>query len=130
MSSNGEDLNQQLSDEKITYVDLEMLEYEDNVLLFLRKKLDSFAVDVLRMIRNEHKKDGLNKTSIDNYAEHRKRYDAAILVLEGQGFIENRPVGTSKPYFLTVRGLQLIQLLIKERAREKELELGQQQFER
>ena len=100
---------------RIQYIDLEELEYDYDVLLFLRKKLDPFTIDCFRMVVKKHTSDGLTKTQIENYNSHRKRFDAAFLILEGQGFIEKRSVGVHKPYFVTVRGLQLASLLRDEK---------------
>jgi predicted transcriptional regulator len=44
----------------------------------------------------------------------RKRYDAAFLTLEAQGFIEKQEDGTSTPYYITIRGRQLGTLLKNE----------------
>lgn len=118
MSGNNEPSKQHVIDKQIKYVDLEKLQYEYNVLLFLRKKLDSFAIDCFRKIVNQHNKEGLNKTKLDDYVEHRKRYDASFLTLEVQGFVEKRSNGISKPYFLTTRGLQLVHLLKEEKEKE------------
>jgi len=98
------------------YIDLDQLEYDEHTLLFLRKKLDDFTINVFRMVvqsNKEHK--GLVKTRLENYHSMRKRYDAAILTLEVQGFIEKREDGTSTPYYVTVRGAQLGRLLAKEK---------------
>ena len=96
---------------QVKYIDLEKLLYDPKVLMFLRKKLDSFAIDCFRKIISQHNRNGLNKTKIEDYVVHRKRYDAAFLILESQGFVEKRADGISKPYFVTVRGLQLSSLL-------------------
>ncbi|KAA9014897.1 hypothetical protein [Niallia endozanthoxylica] len=98
-----------------TYVDLDELEYNIQTLRFLRKKLDDFTIDVFRQTAIENKNHrGLVKTRLENYHSMRKRYDAAFLILEAQGFIEKKEDGTSTPYFVTIRGRQLMTILNKE----------------
>ena len=109
--------------QNVKYVDIEEISYNQDVLLFLRKKLDAFAIECLRKVMHHHNNGGLNKTKIDNYNDHRKRYDAAFLILESQGFIEWQQDGISKPYFLTIRGRQLIHMLSAEKAQNKSLEM-------
>lgn len=98
------------------YIDLDELEYNENTLRFLRKKLDDFAIDIFRLVvreNREHK--GLVKTRLEDYHNMRKKYDAAFLMLEAQGFIEKKEDGTSTPYYVTIRGRQLGTLLSEER---------------
>lgn len=120
----GKPENSAVEIQNIKYVDLEEINYSHDVLLFLRKKLDPFTIDCLRKVKDHHQIGGLNKTKIENYNDHRKRYDAAFLILESQGFIEWQQDGISKPYFLTVRGRQLIQLLVKEKAQNNAVEIN------
>lgn len=101
------------------YIDLNDIVYSPPVLLFLRHKIDDFAIECLRKIVDHRNKGGLHKTKLGDYTLHRKRYDAAILTLEAQGFIEHKQDGKNKPYFLTVRGHQLIRLLAEEREKLK-----------
>jgi predicted transcriptional regulator len=97
------------------YIDLDELEFNENTLRFLRKKLDDFTIDVFRKIVTQNKVyKGLVKTRLDNYQSMRKRYDAAFLTLEAQGFIEKQEDGTSTPYYITIRGRQLGTLLKNE----------------
>lgn len=90
-----------------------------DVLYFLRKKLDNFTIDCLRKVKDFHNLEGLHKTKLENYKAHRKKYDAAFLTLEVQGFIEKKNDGKAKPYYLSVRGFQLIHLLVQEKIRKK-----------
>ncbi|MDE3841002.1 hypothetical protein C0966_17195 (plasmid) [Bacillus methanolicus] len=106
---------------KTNYKDLDQLEYDEDTLRFLRKKLDDFTIDVFRKIVNENKLHrGLVKTRLENFHSMRKRYDAAFLILESQGFIEKREDGTATPYFVTIRGRQLGQLLKQEKLEREE----------
>jgi len=101
--------------------DLNELEYDIDTLLFLRNKLDDFTVDIFRKIVNQNRMhQGLVKTRLDQYHSLRKRYDAAFLVLESQGFIEQRKDGTATPYYITIRGRQLGHLLKEEKLRKQE----------
>jgi hypothetical protein len=98
------------------YIDLDELEFNENTLRFFRKKLDDFTIDVFRKVVTQNKlHKGLVKTRLENYKSKRKRYDAAFLTLEAQGFIEKREDGTSTPYYTTIRGRQLGTLLQNER---------------
>lgn len=107
---------------KTSYVDLDLLEYNDDTLKFLRKKLDDFTIDVFRMVIKENKVHrGLVKTRLENYHGMRKKYDASFLTLESQGFIEKKEDGTATPYFVSVRGRQLATLLSMEKHERKEL---------
>ncbi|QCJ45602.1 hypothetical protein FAY30_26395 (plasmid) [Bacillus sp. S3] len=102
--------------QKENYKDLDQLEYDEDTVRFLRKKLDDFAIDVFRKIISENKlKLGLVKTKLDNYHGMRKRYDSSFLILEAQGFIEKKEFGTATPYYVTVRGKQLAHLLHEEK---------------
>lgn len=107
---------------KSNYIDLDQLEYDDNTLRFLRKKLDDFTIDVFRQIVKKNKEyKGLVKTRLKDYFSMRKKYDASFLTLEVQGFIEKTEDGTSNPYFITVRGRQLGQLLSLESLKREEI---------
>lgn len=100
-----------------TIIDLDQIEYDSHVLLFLRKKLDDFTINLFRKIFQENKKNplGLMKTHIEDYHSMRKKYDNAFLILESQGFIERHELGTATPYHITVRGKQLVILLANEK---------------
>ncbi|MEG6533227.1 hypothetical protein NSQ82_20270 [Caldifermentibacillus hisashii] len=103
------------------YKDLDRIEYDDDTLIFLRKKLDEFTINIFKMIFEHNKQHrGLVKTRLNNYLRMRKRYDNAFLILESQGFIERKEDGTSTPYFLTVRGRQLMVLLKSEEIEREE----------
>jgi predicted transcriptional regulator len=98
--------------ENVKYKDLDQLLYDEDVIRFLRKKLDNFTLNVFREVLNHNKEHrGLVKTRMENFHNMRKRYDAAFLTLEVQGFIEKREDGTATPYYVTVRGLQLLEIL-------------------
>ncbi|MGE6755934.1 MULTISPECIES: hypothetical protein [Rossellomorea] len=105
-------------------LDLDTIEYDDKTLLFLRKKLDDFTIDIFRLVVNEAKNNnlGLVKTRIEDYSKSRKRYDNSFLMLEAQGFIERKLNGTSTPYYLTERGKQLIALLIEEKRNKQNID--------
>lgn len=106
---------------KERYKDLDELQFDEDTLRFLRKKLDDFTVDVFRKIVSENKiHRGLVKTRLDQYHSLRKRYDASFLMLESQGFIEKKEDGTATPYFITIRGRQLGQLLKEEKLKNQE----------
>lgn len=94
--------------------DIDQIKYSNDVLLFLRKKLNDFAINLLYMIVEFHERGGIGKTNFDNYTNKRKQYDDAFVILDAQGFIEAKPSGVKKPYFLTIRGQQLISFLEKE----------------
>ncbi|PGT82214.1 hypothetical protein [Bacillus sp. AFS040349] len=104
------------------YIDLDQIEFSMETLRFLRKKLDKFTIEVFRKVltsNSEHK--GLVKTRLENYQSQRKKYDAAFLILEYQGFIEKREDGTMTPYWVTVRGKQLLTILKEEKAKREEI---------
>lgn len=108
---------------KSQYKDLDELEYDEDTLRFLRKKLDDFTVDVFRKIVSENRvHKGLVKTRLEQYHSLRKRYDASFLMLESQGFIEKKEDGTATPYYITIRGRQLGQLLKEEKLRNQEVQ--------
>ncbi|MFT9495748.1 MULTISPECIES: hypothetical protein [Bacillota] len=107
---------------KVGYKDLDLLEYDEDTLRFLRKKLDDFTIDVFRRIITENKLHrGLIKARLEDFHSMRKKYDASFLILEAQGFIEKKEDGTATPYFVTVRGRQLGQLLKMEKLEREEL---------
>lgn len=96
---------------KANTYDINQIQYSNDVLYFLRKKLDDFTIDIFHTIVEFHERGGIGKVNFDNYTNARKRYDNAFLILDAQGFIETKPTGVKKPYFLTVRGQQLISFL-------------------
>lgn len=104
-----------------SFRDLDELEYDNDTLRFLRKKLDDFTIDVFRQVVKENKiHRGLVKTRLDAFHSKRKKYDSAFLTLEAQGFVEKKEDGTATPYFVTVRGKQLAQLLYEEKLRKEQ----------
>ncbi|MEH6945415.1 hypothetical protein [Bacillus sp. JJ722] len=110
----NEDPNTQSQKPIIKYRDINDITYSNEVLQFLRSKLDDFTIDCFREVVKHHKNGGLTKTSLNVYTNQRKKHEAAFLILESQGFIEVKMDGLKKPYFLTPRGLQLVNYLQKE----------------
>ncbi|GGI18035.1 hypothetical protein [Gottfriedia solisilvae] len=95
------------------------LTFDETTLRFFRDRLDDFSINIFRQVFHENKNDlGLIKTRLPNYLSRRKSYDAAFLTLEAIGFIEKNEDGARTPYFLTVRGIQLAQLLSNEKKME------------
>lgn len=105
--------------------DYENLEYGEDVLRFLYSMLDPFTLDCFNQVRKKHNHLGFSKTTIPDYHSQRKKYDAAFLVLEYQGFIFWEAVATSKRYFLTIRGRQLVTIIREERRRQAEKAEGE-----
>ncbi len=104
------------------YIDLDEVIYDEYTLRFLRKKLDEFALEILRQVALENKQHrGLAKTRLEDYRKKRPKYDDTFLILEAQGFIETKKDGTSNPYYITIRGRQLIKLLTEEKKLKKEV---------
>ncbi|WP_034659314.1 hypothetical protein [Robertmurraya massiliosenegalensis] len=103
------------------YIDLDEIEYNENTLKFLRKKLDDFSINIFRQVVSENRNHrGLVKTRLEDYHNMRKKYDSAFLMLEAQGFIEKKEDGTATPYYITIRGRQLGTLLSEERRKLEE----------
>lgn len=100
---------------KPSHVDNEKLEYSEDVLRFLYSMLGKFTLDCFNQVRKQHNHLGFSKTTIEDYHSLRKKYDAAFLILESQGFIYWEAVATSKRYFLTIRGRQLFTLIKNDR---------------
>lgn len=102
------------ADEKIGSSD--DLQYNKNVLCFLRSKLDDFAIDCFKMVARQHNHNGLIKSKmIEDYSSKRYIYEKAFNFLEAQGFIEIKELGNMKPYFITTRGRQLVDLILNEK---------------
>jgi hypothetical protein len=108
---------------KKSYIPYEDYEFDKPTLLYFRTKIDEFKIDILREIARENKQHrGLVKTRYKDYRNKRKQYDDAFLVLETLGFIDKKEDGTATPYFVSVRGRQLITLLAEEKLeREREM---------
>ncbi len=97
------------------------LKYSPEVLHFLRKKLDDFTINIfIQAVRENKEHRGLVKTRLPNYHSKRKKYDAAFLILEYQGFLDKKEDGTATPYYITIRGIQLGQLIQGENKRKDE----------
>lgn len=86
------------------------LTYSDDVLLYLRSKLEENDLDCLRLVAQSKGPYGLLRTKIPDFKENRRRYDIGFTKLEAQGLIVVNAMGNLKPYFLTVRGEQLLEL--------------------
>lgn len=93
-----------------------ILQYPLDVLIFLKSKLDDFTISILKEVTKQNKlHKGLVKSRLKDFEKNRKRYNEAFLTLESQGFIEHRQDGTANPYFLTIRGRQLLAVLQQEK---------------
>jgi predicted transcriptional regulator len=104
-----------LHEESSTIKTFDTLEYRTDVLLFLRSKLDEFAIDCFKMVARQHNHNGLIKSKmIEDYSKKRYIYERAFNFLEAQGFIEIKELGNMKPYFITSRGRQLAELIKRE----------------
>ncbi|KQN97208.1 hypothetical protein [Paenibacillus sp. Leaf72] len=87
-------------------------------LQFFREKLDDFTLNVFRtIVRDNRNHIGTVKTRLENYRGKRFFYDQSFTILDAQGFIEKKNNGTMAPYYVTKRGMQLVQLLLDERKR-------------
>lgn len=90
-------------------------EFDQHTLKFFRERLDEFTLEIFKQVFISNQNDlGLIKTRLPNYINKRKSYDAAFLILESIGFIEKSEDGARTPYYTTVRGVQLAQLLTNE----------------
>ncbi|MEW9673590.1 hypothetical protein [Ammoniphilus sp. 3BR4] len=96
-------------------VDLDEILFHPEHLLFFRKKMDDFTVEVFKKVVRANKSGhGLIKTRLENYHSQRKHYDRAFTILEAQGFIDKKEDGTCTPYSVTNRGRQLLKMLVTE----------------
>lgn len=101
---------------KLIYRDLDELLYSPEIIQFFRKMMDDFTLELFKKVVRQNKAgSGLVKTRLEDYHSLRKRYDTAFTVLEAQGFIQRKEDGTSTPYFVTVRGNQLLKLIVHEK---------------
>ncbi|MCM3402982.1 hypothetical protein [Cytobacillus oceanisediminis] len=89
--------------------------YSPEVLDFLRNKLDDAAIGCLESVAKTKGELGLLKTKVPEFKTKRRAIETAFAVLEAQGFVETRQLGNMRPYFLTVRGEQLIDLINNEK---------------
>lgn len=92
----------------------ETLLYPQEILLYLREKLNEQVIECFEYIANSEEKIGFIRTSLPDYRNKRRLYEVAFVALEAQGFIREESFGTFKPFVLTVRGKQLKELLEKE----------------
>ncbi|UII57770.1 hypothetical protein LS684_10250 [Cytobacillus spongiae] len=90
------------------------LVYSEELLHFFRKKLDPTAISCLRLVAETKGELGIYKTKMPEFKTKRRSIELAFIILEAQGFVETRPLGNMRPYFLTVRGKQLYKLLSDE----------------
>lgn len=88
--------------------------YSDDVLLYFRSKLDEGILKCFHMIAEASGPFGLLRTKIPDFNKNRRQYDMGFTILEAQGFIYAEEFGNTRPYFLTIRGKQLQELLKKE----------------
>lgn len=86
----------------------ETFQFDEKTLEYLRTKLDEFDIECLESVKEKSKTRGLRKTDFENYTSKRKAIDGALARLEAQGLIRIVPDGTFRPYFITVRGEQML----------------------
>lgn len=84
--------------------------YNDETLNYLKTKLDSFDIECLNQVKEKSSTRGLRKTELEDYKSKRKAYDSAYTRLEAQGLIRIVPDGTFRPYFITARGEQMLEV--------------------
>ncbi|MGE8081347.1 hypothetical protein [Peribacillus loiseleuriae] len=122
INAKDEGQNPASSHVQVVYKDFNAdLKYSPEVLQFFRKKLDEFTINIfIQAVRENKEHRGLVKTRLPNYHSMRKKYDAAFLILEYQGFLEKKEDGTATPYYVTIRGLQLGKLIQVENKRKDE----------
>ncbi|MCL9662105.1 hypothetical protein L2089_15530 [Paenibacillus hunanensis] len=90
--------------------------YTEEVVHFLRSLLDDVTVFVAWQIAYANKNnEGLVKSRLPHYQSKRRSYDDALTALYAQGHIRYDGNATMKPIYLTDRGLQLLNVLKKER---------------
>lgn len=90
----------------------EELIYTDEVLLYLKNKLDEGALHCFKLVADANDTPyGLLRTKLPDFKGNRRKYDLGFTILEAQGFVHSRPIGNMRPYFLSVRGKQLKVLL-------------------
>lgn len=90
--------------------------YTDEQLHYLRSKLDKGAVECFQMVVEASGDPyGLLRTKIEDFKDRRRMYDLGFTILLAQGFIRAKEMGNMRPYFLTVRGEQLNELLNSEK---------------
>ncbi|MFS0783506.1 hypothetical protein [Bacillus sp. 1P06AnD] len=98
-----------------SYVDLEKnMTFTDDQLHYFRHKLDENSIRCLRLVAEATGPYGLLRTKMPDFKENRRIYDMGFNTLESQGFIRSEGFGNMRPYFITVRGEQLLKLLANE----------------
>lgn len=82
--------------------------YSADTLKYLSTKLEQLDIECLQMVKESGNVRGLRKTHIKDYTSKRKHYDTSFVRLEAQGLIRIVPDGTFRPYFITIRGEQML----------------------
>jgi hypothetical protein len=83
------------------------LEYPPEILEILAANITKETYEVFKLIWNSRNKGGIIKKESVNAIPSRRKYDRAIAILEGAGFIFSIDDGRSLRYFPTTRGAQL-----------------------
>lgn len=96
----------------------EKLLYTEDVLHYFRNKLDKGTLECFRIVAESTNPYGLLRTKIPDFNQNRRVYDLGFTILEAQGFIRMEEFGNMRPYFLTIRGQQLADLLRAEPRKE------------
>lgn len=89
--------------------------FSDETLHYFRSKLDEGTLKCFQLVADSPGPYGLLRTKIPDFNKNRRVYDLGFTILEAQGFILAEEFGNMRPYFLTVRGQQLNELLRKEK---------------
>jgi hypothetical protein len=93
----------------------EKLTFPEETLHYFRSKLDDKAILCFQMVaESTNSPYGLLRTKIPDFNQNRRAYDLGFTILEAQGFIQAIGIGNMRPYFLTIRGKQLNELLKSE----------------
>jgi hypothetical protein len=89
----------------------EKMMFTEETLFYLRGKMNNDTLMCFKLVAEATGPYGLLRTKIEDFKENRRAYDLGFTILESQGFIEPKAIGNMRPYFLTVRGNQLNELL-------------------
>ncbi|WP_019156859.1 hypothetical protein [Robertmurraya massiliosenegalensis] len=89
--------------------------YTSETLEYLQSKLDEFDINCLKGVQEKSNTRGLRKTDFENYSSKRKLIDGSLNRLEAQGLIRIIPDGTFRPYFITIRGQQMLAVIDKQK---------------
>lgn len=90
------------------------LTYPPEILSYLRSKLDEGSLKCFKLVVESTGPYGVLRTKLPDFKENRRLYDLGFTILEAQGFIRAQGIGNMRPYFLTIRGIQLKELLESE----------------